>query len=161
MKPAHIINLPNVEVGDKALTVCGVKHLVRVRWDDLPDDHPICRACVDKFIIATNELNDQVSDAMRQALRVTDALNALTDALVDQNTMTDILDDTAAYAAKRLDKQAKKERKQAEKSGKTCSCKWTDLGERLVEDPNCPVHGAPVAPEEGYTPRHRAGDGGE
>jgi hypothetical protein len=160
-KPAHIINLPNVEVGDKALTVCGVKHLVRVRWEDLPDDHPICRECVDRFIIASNDVNQQVGEALRDLIRLQTTLDTLTVTLTDQNTMTDILDETAEYAAKRIEKAEKKKRKQAEKNAKSCTCLWVD-GER-VQNEECPVHGVPVAPPvgEGYQPKHRAGDDDE
>ena len=88
MKKAHIINDPDVEVGQKSLALCGKKWKVKVLWEDVPEDSPICRGCVDAALGALTASTNQVKDmgvalarvqrsvdlAFREALAVNDAV---------------------------------------------------------------------------------------
>jgi hypothetical protein len=112
MEPAHIINRPGHEVGDKALTLCGVKWKIRTLWVDLPKDHPICRDCVDVAVKGMTDVTNQLAFATRRTLLLFDVLSA-------ENDLTAIIDDQRAYNDKQEAKAiAKAEKKQAKKDRK-------------------------------------------
>lgn len=114
---AHIINRPGHEVGDKALAMCGVEHKVGIKWKDLPEDHPICRDCVDIALESLTEVSDTLSHATRQALFLLDALTAETDfsSLVDAQRQFNAEQEAKAIA-KAEKKQAKKDKKAEKKA---------------------------------------------
>ena len=64
-KFAHITSRPSYELGEKVLGLCGKEFKVKTKWIDLPEDHPICRRCVDKAIEALTEADD-ASSSRRQ-----------------------------------------------------------------------------------------------
>jgi hypothetical protein len=108
--PAHIVNQPGHEVGDKVLAVCGKKWKVTILWADIPDDHSICHDCVRRLLIAVNEVTDAQGNVLRALMRVLDTTNRALDVAVEETELSSIVEETQAYADKR---QAKKDRKQA------------------------------------------------
>jgi len=141
MRTAHITSRPNHQVGDKVLGLCGEEFKVRVIWADIPDDHPICRPCVDVALGALTEADltieasrlwlDMVQSRVR---RLDHELNPEQDSVLDQIT--------AADHELRERQEAKADLKAAEKRAKaTCTCTWTDADKFSVNE-SCPIHGS-------------------
>ncbi len=138
MKLAHITSRPSYELGEKVLGLCGAEFKVKTKWIDLPEDHPICRRCVDKAIEALTEADDAIEFARRQARRIDLNANILSEFL-DGNFVLDAIHETDLahqdeVAQRKQDKAAKKLAK------KTCTCTWKTM-EDFVVDPQCPIHG--------------------
>ena len=135
MTVAHIINRPGHEVGDKALALCGAKHKVEVKWEDLPDDQPICRPCVDVALHGLSDITDQLAFAIRRAVLLVDALMA-------DNDLTGIIEDQRAYNDEQEAKAIRKaEKKQAKKDRKAEVELMQSLEEKADARP-------PVAPDD-------------
>lgn len=151
MRTAHIVTTPH-EVGDRVLAICGKAHKVKATWEDIPDDAPICRDCVNYAVTALDEADDLITAARRWWRRTTFAVTSLGEALTPDDLALDaIADEADTFNEQRAEKrQAKAERKKAKA---TCICTWTDM-ETFEVNPDCPIHGGldepadlpPVAP---------------
>lgn len=140
MKKAHVIIEPNVEVGTKTLAACGKEHKVKVLWADVPDDHPICRDCVDAVLEAVNDANETADLVSRMAIRAYTSVSLLREiAGGTPNAMTELIDRAEEYAEERRAKQVEKEVKAARKSAKKCTCLWVHDEDRILQL-DCPVH---------------------
>jgi len=155
-KRAHITSRPEYQVGDSVLGLCGKEFTVKVLWDDLPDDKPICRRCVDVALEAMSEADAIIEMARLQLMLAQSRISILDRALNPEEFALDRI--AEADEEHQAEQQAKAE--QEEKMRKTtvedaelpllhCTCQWVDQGNRVETDPNCPVHGAPIAPSEG------------
>lgn len=153
-KYAHITSRPEVAVGDRALALCGKDFKVKVLWDDIPPDKPICRVCVDVALQAMTEADSLLQGARVVAdileLRITTLQSRLHPADLWLDAIAEDADEFAATQALALEAKAA-----SEKAKTTCTCTWTDT-ETFTEDPDCPIHGRrdeakddrpPVAPD--------------
>lgn len=151
MRTAHIVTRPH-EVGDRVLALCDKEYKVKTLWDDIPDDNPICRRCLDTAINALDEADEVIQRARRIGLRLTMAAQVLTEYIDPEVGL--ILDGIAEAADDFESRQAEKRQAKDErqKTRQTCTCTWTDH-EKRDTNPDCPVHGhgpddePPVAPE--------------
>jgi hypothetical protein len=145
MNVAHIVNRPGHEVGDKALAMCGKKHKVKALWEDLDDDHPICRRCVDTALEALTATADQL-DEVRWYVRSVQRLVRLLSSEVDDDTaLSEYILDSQEYNEEQEAKAiAKAEKKVAKKNAK-------------AEKDDRP----PVAPEEEHDVRKKEDDEAE
>lgn len=120
---AHII-YPNVEVGEKALTLCGLEWKVTVQWSDIPSDHAICRGCVDMSLAMLTESVETTAQAVRYAQFLTEDAKFLATALTPDNSLVlGTLEAAKKYdelqamkAAKKADKQEAKAQRKFEKA---------------------------------------------
>lgn len=138
VRPAHIINDPDVEVGQKSLALCGKKWKVRILWADIPKDSPICRDCVDAALAALTASTNQVQDVGSALLLMQRALNRSIDAALATNDATIMVELTTAFAERREEKAAEK---QALADAKALVKESKKGKKKDVERP-------PVAPEE-------------
>lgn len=145
-KQAHITSHPNVGVGEKHLALCGKEFKVKVTWDDVPKDKPICRDCVDMALLAMTEA-DLAIEAARKYLRLLmqDA-EAVSECLHPDDFPLDVIADfTSDFEERQSAKREAKELKQKERT--TCTCTWETekalTGEARIHqrDENCPIHG--------------------
>lgn len=145
-KVAHITSKPGIEVGEKALGLCGTEFKVKVLWADVPTEKPICRECVDVAADAMTEADALISHARVRAMLVENRLESLTQTLNPPDLFLDVIaDNQSEYDAIRAEKA---ERKAAKKRAKTtCTCTW-ESPELFVEDPDCPIHATEKAPSE-------------
>ena len=137
-KLAHISNRPDHEVGEKVLALCGKEFKVKVLWDDLPDDKPICRPCVDMALKALTEADSAIMSVRSRVRRLSLSINVLQE-VADSGL---ILDDISEKDADHLDQQVLKalEKAEAKQAKKTCICVWTSQ-EVFEVNENCPIHG--------------------
>lgn len=144
MRTAHIFPI-DPKVGEKSLTACGEKRRVKVLFEDLHPETPICHTCVGRLLEGVNDRNDQVADALALAVRTRLLLIEVTRKLGELNAMTEMQALAEEYAEERA---AKAEAKAAKK----CTCTWaapTEDAERILSL-GCPVHDPerpPIAPE--------------
>lgn len=151
MRTAHIVTTTH-GVGDRVLALCGEEHKVKMLWDDIPDDNPLCRQCVDTAIAALDQTDEVITQTRRYWRRINVALTALGEVINPDDLIVDGIADAATlYERNRERKQQDKaDRKRAKR---TCTCEWTDM-ETFEVNPDCPIHGGPppiappVAPEE-------------
>src|SRR5262245_39429354 len=154
-KVAHITSAPEYEVGDRVLALCGKDFKVKVLWDDLPDDKPICRSCVDVAVTAMTEADAMIVLARRYLSRMKTQIVALSETMEPEDFYLDVIAENEHEFAER--ESAKAELAAAAELAKsTCLCTWTDAQTR-VTNPDCPIHGderPPVAPPEdpGHAP---------
>jgi hypothetical protein len=144
MRTAHIVTREH-EVGDRVLALCGKDHKVKALWDEIPEDAPICRYCVDTAIGALDEADEVITQVRRMWRRVElfsgalgDALNPGHDLILDQ--IADAADTFGNQQAARRDEKA--DRKRAKR---TCTCEWKDR-DMYWENPDCPIHGGSDGP---------------
>jgi len=148
-KFAHITSRPNHQVGDKVLGLCGKKWKVKVLWDDIPVDYPICRNCVDTALGALTEADDVIERTRMEAAVASYRMRRLTQTIdPDEDLLLDVIaaEDREYKSQMEEKQQAKVERKRAKR---TCTCTWKTM-EDFVVDPECPIHGGdePEATEE-------------
>jgi hypothetical protein len=142
-------------VGERALALCGKEFKVKVTWDDVPKDKPICRDCVDMALLAMTDADELIGKVRRAMILLTGTVEQMTGALTPDDFALDVIAEfTEDFRTERERKREAKELEQRAKS--TCTCTWTDM-ENFVEDPGCPIHGQrsasepedpPVAPPE-------------
>lgn len=139
MKIAHITNRPEYELGDKVLALCGEEFKVKVKWADLPDDKPVCRACIDLALRAMTEA-DKIIESSRTRVRRLSLLTQVLSEVLDESL---ILDEIAETDLAFQDEVAQRKRDKAEEklAKKTCTCNWASTGEISWRNPDCPIHG--------------------
>jgi hypothetical protein len=108
--PAHIVNHEGHEVGDKVLAICGEKWKVTMLWPDIPDDHPICRDCVEVAIQVMDETAQRNYDSLSELIRMRSRVDALARILTDESVLSEVLDRTNDYREKREAKAEEKRR---------------------------------------------------
>ena len=138
-KTAHLVSRPDHQVGDKVLGLCGEEWKVTTLWNDIPEDHPICRPCVDIALGALTEADLLIQSARIVNVMLGRNLERITDILEPDVLILDqIAEDDETH---RSDQVLKAERKAAKKRAKrTCTCEW-DKTQIVAVDPNCPIHG--------------------
>jgi hypothetical protein len=145
-KRAHITSRPEYAVGDRVLGLCGKKFTVAELWDDVPEDKPICRACVDRALEAMTQADDAIEQARLQMIFVQSRISHLDRALNPEVFALDVFaEDDQEYQAKQEEKA--KALEEAELPQQNCTCTWT-TPEIFTVNPDCPIHGAPVAPPQ-------------
>ena len=141
-KKAHISSAPNLTVGDRTLAICGKDFKVKYgTWDNVPDDHPFCRDCVETAVRALQELDSMRDTADEAHHRASRALVELGRALDNygQDPLVDVItENREEFEAQQADKREAKQQKR--KAKRTCTCTWTDP-ETFEENPDCPIHG--------------------
>jgi hypothetical protein len=110
---AHII-FPWVEVGEKALTLCGKKHKVRMEWTDIPPEYPICRECVDVALVLLSDSARAQNRTMLLATDLTDATRNLADHLAGGSSLLEVIDTSLSYQDRRAEKAIAKAEAKAE-----------------------------------------------
>lgn len=140
MKAAHIASRPHHEVGDKVLALCGHEFRVKVMWDDIPDDHPICRTCIDIALKAMTEADVLIERSRVRSVVLGVHLERLTEELEPDLLLLDSIAvaDEEHHAEQDRRSQEKAKRKRAKH---TCTCTWEDARRHSL-DPDCPVHGS-------------------
>lgn len=140
-KKAHITSIPGVAVEDRTLGLCGKEWKVKVLWDDIPRDYPICRDCVDIALEAMTQADEIIERSRRLAGSMQVRLSVLDDALNPGLRMLDLIADAAAdFTATREVKARNKEARR--KAAVTCTCEWDGRSAIVKADVNCPMHGA-------------------
>lgn len=130
---AHIVQ-PDVLVGEKALTLCGIKWLVETEWEDIDPGYPICRDCVDALVVAANEVNAVLAETFESLIDLRRGIS-LTTLLADSETaMSRAINASDAYAEARAAKAAAKAAKKRAKAAAKAAREGND--------------DAPVAPPE-------------
>lgn len=119
-KPAHIQNRPDLDVGDKTIGICGTEFKVKVLFEDLPEDHPICRRCVETAVEAMNDATTQIYQVAAATRLVSLGLAEIEAHVVDEDSMMiRVIEATDEYTRAQEEKaQAKAEKKQAKKDRK-------------------------------------------
>ena len=136
-KLAHISSRPGHEVGERVLALCGKEFKVKVLWDDVPADKPICRACVDTSLKALTEADELITTTRSRVRRLSIAVQVLSE-VVDAGLL---LDDISEKDADHLNDQFEKALTKAEekRAKQTCTCVWEDGLPSIADD--CPIHG--------------------
>ena len=139
MKAAHITNRPNHELGDKVIGLCGKEWKVKVLWDDIPEDKPICRTCVDVALRAMTEADVLIERSRARSAILGVHLERLTEELEPDLLLLDAI---AERDQEHRDEQRRKADEKAERkrASRTCTCTWSPVAIERV-DPNCPIHG--------------------
>jgi hypothetical protein len=139
-KHAHLITRPEQQVGERVLGLCGKDFKLKVLWDDLPSDYPICRPCVDMALMALKEADTVITLTRLNAIMADRAMDRLTRGLSPEDGLA--LDRIAEKDQEHADAQAEKKQAKAERKREkqTCTCTWTSP-EVFEEDPDCPIHG--------------------
>ena len=139
MKKAHITSRPHHEVGDKVLGLCGKEWKVKVLWDDIPDDQPICRTCVDVALKAMTEADVLIERARQRSVILGIHLERLTEELEPDLLLLDSIAQADEDHHIEQDRKAedKADRKRARQ---TCICFWENP-EDFKRNPDCPIHG--------------------
>lgn len=108
IKPAHII-YPSVEVGEKAMTLCGKRHKVTIKQQDIPENHPSCQDCVTTAVLLLTEADSLVFNAQRRARLVADMLARTIEGYEDSalKAITKEADEYQTYLAKKADEKAR------------------------------------------------------
>lgn len=146
MKRAHITSRPHHEVGDKVLGLCGKEFKVKVLWDDIGDDKPICRTCVDVALKAMTEADVLIERARRRSAVLGIHLERLTEELEPDLLLLDSI--AQADEEHHIERDRKAEEKAERKRSKqTCTCWWSKTKIETV-DPNCPIHGDLAEPRQ-------------
>lgn len=126
-KPAHIINQPGILVGEKALSLCGVKYRVEILWEDLPPEHPICRDCVDAALAAMDAATTKIADVELTLFTILRGVDRGISILGREDNMTMVLEATTAYARQR---EAKVEAMRAKRVADSAIAKVAEEGDR-------------------------------
>jgi hypothetical protein len=158
-KQAHITSDPKVEVGNRALALCGKEFKVKVLWEDIPSDKRICRWCVDVALLAMTDADALITMTRIRTQLVLERMTRLAEELLPEGFQLDLIsqeqEDFAQRQARRAEGKALEE-----KAKHTCICTWelVEGGTRITAvDENCPIHGhssggtgydVPVAPDE-------------
>lgn len=106
MSEAHII-FPSVEVGEKAMTLCGKKHKVKVKFISMGADHEVCTPCAQVAV-------DMLTDAAALLAGSASVLGIVTEALADveiqvaSTLLADHIAQANAYQDKRDEKAIEK-----------------------------------------------------
>jgi len=139
-KTAHLVSRPDHQVGDKVLGLCGEEWKVTTLWNDIPEDHPICRPCVDIALGALTEADLLIQSARIVNVMLGRNLERITDILEPDVLILDqIAEDDETHRSDQVLKAARKAEKKRAKQ--TCTCTWTSQ-ENFEEDPACPIHGS-------------------
>ena len=138
MRPAHITSRPNHEVGEKVLGLCGEEFKVKTLWADIPDDHVICRPCVDVALAALSGA-DVMIGVVRRRFQAIEVYVARLGTELDENLILDDIAETDAahrdeQVSKAADKVARKQAKQ------TCTCTWGKDMSIVEFGEDCPIH---------------------
>ena len=143
-KKAHITSQPGIEVGDRALGLCGKAFKVKVLWDDVPLDKPICRDCVDVALDAMSEADVLITKARVYAELVSLRMQRVVETLnpVDDDLMLDVIDENQRVFSE-LQREEREEAEELERLATTCTCVWSDAETREI-NPDCPIHGETV-----------------
>jgi hypothetical protein len=138
-KKAHITSRPDTTIGDRALAVCGKEFTIRVLWNDIPADKPICRNCVDTMILAATQADALISQARLTAMTLAQRAKHLDKMLYEEGLILDrIADDNEDFQA-RLWAETE-DKLAAERAAKTCTCTWASENDFTVSR-DCPIHG--------------------
>lgn len=113
---AHII-YPNVELGEKALTLCGLEWKVNIRWHDIPADHLICRGCVDVAIAMLTDAVETATGVMQYAFFLADDAKKMGDLLTNEDSaFFGVVEAGNKYAIEQREKAEAKALRKAEKA---------------------------------------------
>jgi hypothetical protein len=141
---AHII-WPNVEVGEKALTLCGLEWKVTVRWSEIPSDYPICRDCVNTSLAMLTESVESNAKAVRYLQYLTEDVKELTSAYsVEDSLLLTVLETANEYDKARREKANAKIEKKIAKAERKAQAEFEaafieNQGDRLPDVPD-PVY---------------------
>lgn len=108
VEPAHIVNHEGHVVGDKVLAICGRKWKVSMLWNDIPEDHPICRNCVEVAVLIMQETAEVQANTLLATMRLQAAVDKVLDANLGGTLLADTIDSTNEYKEKREAKAEKK-----------------------------------------------------
>jgi hypothetical protein len=153
-KAAHIISRPGAAVGDRALALCGKDFKVKVLWEDLPREKPICRDCVDVALDAMTEADSIIGRARVEVMLIERRVAGIAETLNPPDLVLDVIaeneDEYRMAERQRQEAEADADRKQH-----TCTCRWNPGNDEAPDwaDPDCPIHvewvnDPPVAPTE-------------
>lgn len=113
---AHVI-YPQVEVGQKALTLCGLEWKVTVLFADIPPDYPICRNCVDVAVLMLGDAVSTAMGVMNYAAYIAQDAKRLGDLLTNEDSIFfNVVDSANKYQIDRIDKSLAKAERRAVKN---------------------------------------------
>lgn len=113
MQDGHIIN-PAAEVGERALALCGWEFKVEFSADQIPDDHPVCRTCVNKAVTLLAETVGLLDVITAFTARTADRMQVITDEY-DNSAAAQLMVEGDMFRLRNERKAAEKAAKKAEK----------------------------------------------